>query len=117
MVTDSTVGATIGGTAKFVMLTSPTNAKVEWTRSGVSFPESDGGHYDVTTETGIVKNGVQYRRDTLKISNVQSSDTGTYEATATYSDGKYTKTESMTLTNSGANVVSEESFRNILIGH
>ena len=46
----------------------------------------------------------------------QSSDVGSYEATATYSDGKYTKTETMTLTNSGANVVSrtQRNLENLL---
>ena len=74
--------------------------------SGVLFPESDGGHYDVETDAAHNKDGVVYKKEVLTISRVQSSDLGEYEATASYNDDRYINRVDLRLTNVGSTVVS-----------
>ena len=95
----------MGGTAKFTVKVEPTYAKVEWTRNGIHFPESDGGHYDVSSSNKD-EGGVSSQEVVLTVSNVQTSDLGQYEATASYSEGKYVKSVELKLANGGSNVVS-----------
>ncbi|KAL5270637.1 hypothetical protein ACHWQZ_G001366 [Mnemiopsis leidyi] len=103
---ETSVPATIGGNAKFTVSVSPNNAKVTWTRQGVLFPESDGGHYDVEIVETYTENDVSYRKEVLTITRVQSTDLGEYEATASYSDHRYVSKVELKLTNTGTSVVS-----------
>ena len=50
--------------------------------------------------------GINYRKEVLTISRVQSTDLGSYEATASYSDHRYVSIVELKLTNAGTSVVS-----------
>jgi hypothetical protein len=47
-----------------------------------------------------------YRTEILKISRVQNTDLGKYEATASYNDERYSSRAELELSNAGSSVVS-----------
>ena len=53
-----------------------------------------------------MKEGVTYKKQLLKITRVQSTDLGKYEATASFNDDRYINSVQLELANAGSSVVS-----------